>query len=187
MKLELWYPIKPFILTQDFGNKHPLYTSLGLAGHNGLDIMANDGDSVRAAHDGTVTFSGEDGAGGLTIVIRTNEPKDYLIGESYFKTIYCHLKKGSIKVRATDKVSAGDLLALADNTGISSGSHLHFGLKPIVQGEADWVWENVEQQNGYRGAIDPTPYFNGYYAQDTQAVVSILQGIINLLKKAIYG
>jgi len=187
MRLELWYPIKPFVLTQRFGNEHPTYTSLGLKGHNGLDIMANDGDSVRAAHDGVVTFSGEDGAGGLTIVIRTHEPKDYEGKQSFFKTIYCHMKTGSLKVKATEQVVAGQLIGLADNTGLSTGSHLHFGLKPIAQGEAEWVWENLEQNNGYRGAINPLPYFNGYYAEDTKKVVAILQSMINLLKKYIYG
>lgn len=79
--------------------------------------------------------------------------------KTYAKTIYCHLKRGSLKVTAGDSVKAGQVIALADNTGLSTGSHLHFGLKPIYKGEAEWQWENLENENGFRGAINPTPYF----------------------------
>lgn len=78
--------------------------------------------------------------------------------KAYAKSIYWHLQKGSIVVTASQKVKAGDLIALADNTGMSTGSHLHFGLKPVKKGEADWQWYNIEQTNGVNGAIDPLPY-----------------------------
>lgn len=79
--------------------------------------------------------------------------------KAYAKTIYCHLKRGSLKVTAGDSVKVGQVIAHADNTGLSTGSHLHFGLKPIYKGEADWQWENLENNNGFRGAIDPMPFF----------------------------
>lgn len=74
------------------------------------------------------------------------------------KTIFWHLKKGTLKVTASQKVKTGDLIAEADNTGMSTGSHLHFGLKPVYQGENAWDWTNADQNNGYKGAIDPAPY-----------------------------
>jgi hypothetical protein len=49
----------------------------------------------------------------------------------------------------------------ADNAGFSTGDHLHFGLKPeFVQEEQPWTRYNVEQDNGYMGAISPAPYFS---------------------------
>ncbi len=164
----LFYPLKPFQVTQTFGaNQLTLYKDvLGLKGHNGLDCVANTGKIVRAAHDGTVTFAGEDGSAGFGIVIRTDEEFEYGAGTAFWKSIYWHLKSDGIKCKAGQKVKAGDIIALSNNTGMSTGPHLHFGIKPCQKGEADWQWSNIEQNNGYQGAVDPTPYFNGQYAED---------------------
>ncbi len=116
------------------------------------------------SHEGSVTFTGHDGSGGLGVVIRTKEPCVYQNGTAYYKTIYWHLKEGTIRVKPDQEVVAGTIIALADNTGMSTGSHLHFGLKPMTQGEQAWQWANIEQNNGYQGAIDPTIYFTGEYA-----------------------
>jgi len=158
-KLKLQFPLKKWSVNQKFGaNDTPLYAQLGLKGHNGLDLYAPDGTPIYAAHDGTVTFSGDDGSSGIGIVITTDKDFDYNGKPTRFKSIYWHLKKGSLKVFASQKVKAGDLIAEADNTGMSTGSHLHFSIKPVLQGETLWSWENVEQNNGYKGSIDPTPY-----------------------------
>lgn len=180
-KFELWYPVKKpdLIVHQKFGeNKVPFYATLGLKGHNGIDFYALDGFPLYAAHDGEVVFCGEDGSAGLGVVIRTLEPKDYGENKVFFKSIYWHIKKGSFKVKAGDIVKAGQQIAEADNTGMSTGSHLHFGVKPVLKGEADWTWYNVEQANGFLGAIDPQPYFNGFFAQDAVVVLGLLESII---------
>lgn len=168
MKLQLSYPLNlPFHISQKFGeNLNPLYVKLGMKGHNGYDLVAKDGTPVYAAHDGEVTYAGLDGSNGVLVVIKTNEQYDYQEGQSYFKTMYGHLKTGSIKVTVTQKVRKGEQIAEADNTGASTGSHLHWGLKPIAKGEQDWIWWNVEQENGYNGAIDPTPYMDHTYPSD---------------------
>lgn len=162
VKLKLYYPVSPFLLNQGFGSPSPVYTGLGLLGHNGLDFNARDGQIIRAAHGGEVTFTGEDGSGGLGIVIRTLEKFEYNGGESYFKTIYWHIQRGGFLVKAGDIVKSLQPIARANNTGLSSGPHLHFGLKPQYQGENNWEWWNIEQENGYKGAIDPAPYFEHY-------------------------
>src|SRR3990167_10111528 len=124
MKLLLLYPTIPNIyqgksyahINQRFGeNAISLYRELGLNGHNGLDLFATDGYPIYAAHNGVVTFAGDDGTGGLGIVIRTNEKFEYKGGEALIKSIYWHLKKDSIGVKYGDMVTAGQLIALADN------------------------------------------------------------------------
>lgn len=186
-RLELHFPVKPWIRIQDFGQCHPdvcdKYRELGLAGHNGIDAVAVDGTPVYAAHDGTIVFTGEDGAGGQIVVLRSDKEYDYKDTVSFFKTIYVHLQKGSFKVVPGQKVKAGTLLALADNTGFSTGSHLHFGLKPIYPGENEWTWWNQEQNNGFKGSIDPAPYFSGVYAVDAQVHIAKLTQVISLLKQ----
>lgn len=165
---KLFYPTKPFLITQEFGVNGEYYRRNGINvdGHNGLDIRAYHGQPVYATHDGEVTFAGEDGRAGLGVVIRTLEKYPYKDGETYFKTIYWHLKTGSIRVKPNQIVKAGEIIGLADNTGLSTGDHLHFGLKPVAQGEEAWSWWNVEQTNGYGGAIDPYPHFTGFFANE---------------------
>lgn len=189
-RLELWYPIKnPFSITQKFGeNLIPLYKELGMIAHNGIDAYGAEGQPIYAAHDGEVTFTGEDGSGGLGVVIRTLEPleyKDTATGQAFFKTIYWHCQKGSFLVKPGDLVKAGEQIASCDNTGMSTGSHLHFGLKPIKPGEENWQWFNLEKDNGYMGAIDPLPYFNGYFAVDAPRVLGTMRTMIELLKKVV--
>jgi murein DD-endopeptidase MepM/ murein hydrolase activator NlpD len=188
MRFELWYPIKPSIITQPFGVNGDFYQKNGIniLGHNGVDLVASDGQVCRAAHDGVVTFTGEDSKGGLGVVLRTFDEYDYQDGSAYYKTIYWHLKPNTFKVKPGQEVKVGDALAECDNTGLSTGTHLHFGLKPVAKtGEEDWAWQNIEQNNGYLGAIDPAPYFNGYYAEDAVFVIAIMNQIIETLKKVV--
>lgn len=161
--MKLIYPLNlPFQVTQKFGeNAVPFYKEMGMKGHNGIDYKVDDGTPVYATHDGTVVFAGHDNSSGLGIVIRTNEPFDYNGKPTHFKTIYWHLKEGSVLVKVDQKVSTGQKIAEADNTGMSTGTHLHFGLKPIYQGENTYTWLNLEQNNGYFGAIDPLPFMTG--------------------------
>lgn len=182
MKLRLYYPTYPYKLHQGFGVCLPSicskYRELGLNGHNGEDLWAPDGHEVRAAHDGIVTFAGYDGSGGLGIVIRTTAQYEYKDSQAFFKTIYWHLKEQSPRVRASQEVKAGDIIALADNTGMSTGSHLHFGLKPIHQGENDWEWWNAEDSNGFKGAIDPAPFWTGIHSKDIGLTISLYQSLV---------
>lgn len=48
------------------------------------------------------------------------------------KTVYCHLKKDSIKVAAGDKVEVGDIIGQVGQSGLAEFPHLHFGI----------LWEN---------------------------------------------
>ena len=44
------------------------------------------------------------------------------------ETIYCHLKKGSITIKAGQKVKMGDKLAEVGLSGLTEFPHLHFGI-----------------------------------------------------------
>lgn len=199
MKLKLYNPVKHIMVTQEFGTLNPLYTGVTTNGrHNGVDMVAFDGAPIYASHDGRVTFTGYDGSGGLGIVIRTNEKFEDIEGKpTYWKTIYWHLQKGSILVTGGQQVVRGQQIASADNTGLSTGSHLHFGLKPIAKGENDWIWYNVLQENGSMGAVDPMPYIvkfqneinigdRGYDVRDLQEFLQKL-GYFKLDPTAYYG
>jgi murein DD-endopeptidase MepM/ murein hydrolase activator NlpD len=85
--------------------------------HRGLDLAAETGTEVMAANIGKVVFIKKLEAYGGTIVI------DHGQG---INSLYFHLSKFLCKVG--DEVGQGDIIALSGNTGISSGSHLHWGM-----------------------------------------------------------
>ena len=182
-KLTLCYPVKPFIVTQSFGVNGEYYRANGIniAGHNGLDLRALHGQPVYASHDGTC-FPEIDDKQGNGIVIRSDEEVLYDGKLVRMKTIYWHLIKADAVVKTGQKVKTGDLIGYADNTGFSNGDHLHYGLKPQAWNESDWTWANLEQNNGYFGAIDPTPFFNGIFAIDyMEKLLGLYRQYINLL------
>lgn len=181
MKFSIYYPIKPVYITQKFGETAFLdyYKANGInfLGHNGLDLVAKYGEPIYAAHDGYAYYEIDQNQG-HGVVLRTNQIFDYLGQQVFYKTIYWHLvdsKKDPAYKSPVEgysptgkglEVKAGDIIGYADSTGISTGNHLHFGLKPCLPGEPVGTWGNILQNNGYQGAIDPTPYFNGKNAAD---------------------
>ncbi len=170
-KLELFRPVKPLGINQYFGSNAEYYKKeFKVNGHNGIDFQAYHGQPVRAAHDGIVSYAGMDGGEGYGVVIRTEDERRYAGNESYWKTIYWHLLP-NIPVKINEKVRIGQIIGYADNTGKSTGDHLHFGLKPIGKGENEWTWYNFEQQNGYLGAVDPLEAFNGIYAEEAFKII----------------
>lgn len=188
-KLQLWYPVKkPMFVSQGFGDTRFLQfykdNGLNLKGHNGVDFVTKYAEQVRVAHDGEVVFAGVDSKEGWGIVVRTDNPFEYNGREVYFKTIYWHLIK-DFPVKVGQKVKIGDVIGYSDSTGLSTANHLHFGLKPQLKGEDEWTFTNVENGNGYYGAIDPNSYWNGYYAQDVNIVLSILTTIRDLWAKVV--
>ena len=176
----LFYPVKPILVNQAFGNPDPKYTSLGLKGHNGIDFHACNGGRITAAHNGFCSREIVDVYGGHGVEVTSIDSFYYNGVPAFFKTVYWHLIPGTA-YKARQKVFVGDLIGLADNTGFSTGDHLHFGLKPQFPPGI-----NIEQSNGYNGAIDPRPYFNGEYAEDIAKQMLIIQKakqVISLLKQ----
>ena len=84
--------------------------------HYGIDLKVQMKDTIRAAFSGRVRLERYEARGyGYYIVIR--HPNG-------LETIYAHLAKFLVKV--DQLVKAGQPIALGDNTGRSSGAHLHF-------------------------------------------------------------
>lgn len=181
MKLKLFFPLSNGNrISQRFGeNKIPLYRQLNMAGHNGLDIVTYHGEPVYAAHDGVVLRTERDSFGGLGLDLVTEEMFEDANGKPYYwKTRYWHLK--SFVKTVGDAVKTGDLICYADNTGFSTGSHLHFGLKRLVKNN-NGEFDNVDEDNGYHGATNPEPYLNLEPSQK----IDILKKLIYLYQKLI--
>lgn len=214
-KLQLFYPMSDILVTQSFGENGEYYRAHGIniKGHNGLDLLAYHGKPVYASHDGTAYYEVDDSQG-HGVVIVSDKPYDFNGKDVFWKTIYWHLCdpketkfaspvylfSGGQNNNKGMPVKAGDLIGYADNTGLSTGDHLHYGFKPIKAGKGILVgdgadvgigdWVNILDGNGYSGAVDPSPYFNGQYATNAKAYienlnkqVTALSSIVALLTK----
>lgn len=86
--------------------------------HQAVDIANRDGPPVVASQSGSVITAGYNRGGyGNYVVI------DH--GNGY-KTLYAHLRNGSIVVNLGQKVSQGQVIGTMGSTGRSTGTHLHF-------------------------------------------------------------
>ena len=103
-------------VTSDYGTRvSPM--SGASSNHKGIDIGASAGAEIIAAADGTVTAASYSSAAGNYVMIDHG-------GGLY--TVYMHAS--SLLVSPGQTVSAGDVIAKVGSTGISTGSHLHFGV-----------------------------------------------------------
>jgi murein DD-endopeptidase MepM/ murein hydrolase activator NlpD len=136
-------------LSQPFGvnwaQDPSLYTNMGMRGHDGIDIPIPNGTPIYAAHNGQVfEVDNNDDRDGLGIE---------LVGtDQNIRTIYWHNQKNLI--RMGQFVKAGEKIAESGATGKAYGSHLHFGLY-----QTNELYQIINTNNGYKGAIDPMPYF----------------------------
>jgi len=90
--------------------------------HQGLDIAVVTGTPVRAAANGTVSFSGDNGGYGLLVII------DHGSG---VETRYAH--NSQLLVKEGDRVQRGQTIARSGNTGNSTGPHVHFEIRQFGQ------------------------------------------------------
>ena len=71
------------------------------------------------------------------------------------------------KYKVGDKVEIGDVIATASHTGTPGlNPHLHFGMKPVANGESTTTWYDSASNNGYNGNIDPEPYLSAKSAYE---------------------
>lgn len=91
--------------------------------HEGIDIAAPHGATIRAVAAGKVAYA--DWAGSYGLLIKLEHPGD-------IETRYAHLSR--ILVNPGEMVQAGQPIARVGSTGRSSGPHLHFEVR--VGGEA---------------------------------------------------
>lgn len=131
-------------ITQKFGVNPQNYARFGLPGHEGVDFKAPLRSSIYACYAGTIyqiRYASDGGPYG-------NHIRMFHDGTPY-KTLYAHLSE--IYVKLGEKITEGQLIGLAGNTGNSHGSHLHLTL-----------FQNDATANGLtsypRDIIDPTPF-----------------------------
>ena len=113
---ELLWPVVNGHWGRGFGFTRRVRTDLR---HNGLDIGALSGSSIRAAAAGIVAYSdnGVRGLGNCVIIVHPGG----------WTTLYAHNARNT--VQAGWLVARGERIGLVGQTGIARGPHLHFEVR----------------------------------------------------------
>jgi len=144
----LFAPLSKIYITQLFGKNPSMYRIYGMKGHNGLDLRTKFAKTplghryVRSMASGVVVEIGNQGRKGYGVFIRIQH-------DDGSQTVYGHLSKvyapkGS-RVKRTS-LERGTIIGLTDNTGKSTGSHLHAGYRPPN-------WRKI-YNNGFKGYVN---------------------------------
>ncbi len=136
--------IKPFEgnypITFKFNEAPEWYIKIFKYPHNGVDFAMPVGTQLLAADNGVVIYADNtpdrDGIG-------------LIIQHQYGQTIYWHTSINIAKYN--QEVKKGQIIALSGNTGVSTGPHLHFGLR-------------LNNPTGYHinNYVDPLPYIENF-------------------------
>lgn len=152
------YPVdENAIISQYFGITPwaSTYKQFGLIGHNGIDWAVATGSPIYACMDGVVSEVRRESTGyGTHLRIKHQTSPQPGEGVQYFLGIYGHLKEALVSTG--ESVKAGQVIARSNNTGFSTGPHLHFELRPL-----DAAGNKLYPGNGYDGAVDPYPMLVG--------------------------
>ena len=182
--LKIYYPHKPYSITQKWGNPNSMYKDAGFSftRHNGVDANTTRLDwqgkivseypvfcPVENFTVHTVDFNPK--GGGNEIWLVSNEP--LIIGdrECHAYIPIAHAKK--VLVKAGDKPALGELITIADNTGFSTGVHTHMGLyRTKYNGMRITNYYDVNDANG---SFDPALFFTGEYAVDKASLPTLVK------------
>lgn len=108
-------PLDTIIITSKYGKRTPPCKGAS-SDHKGIDLDGNK-SMIHTVMPGKVKKVGNNRAMGNYIVIEHGD----------FVTIYGHLS--TTLVLARQYVAAGQIIGITGSTGISTGDHLHFGMK----------------------------------------------------------
>ncbi len=139
-------PLDQLFVTQKFGERPEFYRKYGLAGHNGVDFRTKFPDTPLGRRE---IYAVDDGVVSKVVIAKLGGYGTYvqITHDDGSMTIYGHQYNPHVK--AGQRVNAGQIIGISDNTGDSTGPHLHFGYRRA----------NSNMDNGYKGYVDPMPYF----------------------------
>jgi murein DD-endopeptidase MepM/ murein hydrolase activator NlpD len=119
--------------------------------HLGFDLSVTKRYPVEAANNGIVSFVGDLGIYGNTVII------DHGLG---LATLYSHLSSSDVKVG--DEIKKAQIIGKTGETGLAVGDHLHFGVYlhgvpvlPLEWWDAKWIKDNIQAK------LDPSSAENG--------------------------
>ncbi len=180
-------PIRPYkVITGAYPGTCPVgtikfYTHIGLKGHNGWDNGLYQGEPIYfPVISDTPTrwqvLNEVDSDGALVVnvyaldpipfdMIPVHEPGAFKMIQKQYEELggklYPMFKFGhclEFKRKNHEIIQSGDVIALGDSTGASSGNHLHWSMK-VHNGSGF----SIDSDNGYTGAFDHMPYYENKF------------------------
>ena len=145
-------------------------------GHRGSDFSLRGGNgAIDAGHDVVAVADGvvervEDGhadrctacgGSGCGLDFGFGYGNHVVINHGDVKTIYAHMRRGSVSVRTGDSVTCGQTVGQIASSGCSTGAHLHLETRPLgatssaaydpFQGSCGSARSTWNEQGPYRG------------------------------------
>ena len=115
-------------LTYDGHNGTDFAIRARAAMEDGVGVLAAAAGRVRAARDGVADASVRE-TGKASIKSRECGNGVVLEHGEGWETQYCHLRRGSIRVNAGERVAAGQALGLVGLSGLTEYPHLHLSVR----------------------------------------------------------
>jgi murein DD-endopeptidase MepM/ murein hydrolase activator NlpD len=184
-------------ITQYFAENPALYAPWGLAGHNGIDMVAPYGTPIFAVKAGKVvsSWTQNGGYGGQIVILSEGNTEEWT---------YAHLSRLDVSINTI--VAEGQQIGLMGNTGFVvsgatpfwqynpfAGTHLHLQkrlCKPY-SGTGPWNLSYptddkltiLNYDNGYKGAVDIALDFKDVTpeGEETPYFLSIISALNYLL------
>ena len=116
-------PSDTWVRASGYGGRTDPMTGLP-AFHAGTDFSAADGTPIFAIADGTVSWAGPYGGYGQLIVI------EHTVNGERVASAYAHMWPTGVHVSVGELVTAGQHIGDVGSSGKSTGSHLHFEIRP---------------------------------------------------------
>lgn len=143
---------------------------------DGVEVLASAGGVVRGVRDGMADVDVSQIGGRAALDGKDCGNGVAIRHENGWETQYCHLRKGSVRVKTGDRVARGDVLGLVGMSGAAQFPHVHIsvrkdgavvdpfrGTDPAIQcgGDYSGMWDrSLTAQLDYRpGGILKTGLF----------------------------
>jgi murein DD-endopeptidase MepM/ murein hydrolase activator NlpD len=110
-KVSFAWPLRRTKLTSRFGRRDG-------QPHEGIDLRAKQGTSIKAAESGKVIHAGRLGAYGKVVILKHS---------GSYRSVYAHARK--LLVRKGQFVEKSQTIAEVGMTGRTTGPHLHFEIR----------------------------------------------------------
>lgn len=153
----------PVRINQEWGRKDSFYEQFGFKQHNGTDYALGEKGELRCPVPCEVTKIAVQPTGaGLYICLLTLDQYDFEDDKSAFVELtYMHLDHTIASVG--QKLAPGELFAIGDNTGASTGSHTHLAPKRVKKRSGGYY---TIDKNDANSTFDPEKHRNGTFAKD---------------------
>lgn len=150
-------PFSGYRISSNYGyRRHPI-TGNHQTFHAGIDLVKAHRSPIKAFVPGVVIFAGTGvsgtGFGGYGNVVFIQDRNGY-------GHLYAHLDRVAVQIR--ERVEQGQTIGYQGNTGMVTGSHLHYEVRTSVAPLYGWT------QDRTRSTVDPTAYLQSL--QEVQVV-----------------